>query len=273
MTTFAQVQAALSQIQPVAFHGGTNLPHGSKSAFAMTGIFDFSATGIPAQGYVVDTTVFANKLQMKTVQTIYIDNGGNNGFVEVFNPVFNQSFALTPGYQGYFPIMASLISGSVFYVTSTGNNIARVSFLNSLMPLAAWAATIVPPSSGNPQTVSDPILDATVLNNRVRVSTLVSQTSATDRSGTIAVANVAQSLVALNPVRQGFFLQNIDPVINESLWFGFSAGIVPGGPGAFGLGQASNINFPGGSFQSQVSNQIFVVAATAGHKFSAFEWA
>lgn len=271
-TTYAAVQAAISQAQPQPFHGGTNLPHGSKSSFAITAVCDFSATGIPATGYSIDTTVFANKLQMKVVQTLYIDNSENDGYVEVFNPLFNQAFSLPPGWQGYFPILAALISGSKFQVTSTGNQVANIILLNSLFPLASWAATVTPPSVGQPQTVADPILDATVQNNRQNVTSIEAQATGVDISGTITVGGTAQLLVAANPNRRGIFLQNIDPADAEGLWFGFTAGITPGAPGSYGLAQAANVNYPGGSFQGVISNAIYVVAATTGHKFSGFTW-
>lgn len=272
MPTFSDVQGAISQAQPVAFHGGTNLPPGSKTAWAITAVCDFSATGIPAQGYAIDTTTFANKLQMKSVQTIFIDNSQNNGFVSVYNPVFDQSFSLPAGYQGYFPIMAPLISGSKFYVTCTGNQKANIIFLNSLMPLASWAATVTPPSVGIPLSVSDAILDATVQNNRQNVTAIEAQATASDFSGSIATAGVAQLVLAQNNNRRGFFLQNIDPSDQEGLWFGFSNAITPGSVGAYGLGTSSGLNYPGGSFQGVVSNAIYIVAATAGHKFSGFSW-
>jgi hypothetical protein len=272
MSTYAAVQAAISQAQPVAFHGGTNLPHGSKSAFAITAQCDFSASGIPSTGYAIDTTQFANKLQMKTIQTIFIDNSQNNGYVEVSNPLFNQSFALPAGYQGYFPILAPLISGSKFFVTSTGNEQVSVIFLNSLMPLASWAATVTPPSTGNPLAVSDAILEACVSANRINTTEIQAQATAVDVSGTITTGGTAQLLLAQNNARRGFFIENIDPTAQEGLWFGFSAGITPGSAGAYGLGTSSGINYPGGSYQGIVSNAIYIVAATTGHKFSAFSW-
>jgi hypothetical protein len=271
-TTYAAVQAAISQAQPVAFHGGTNLPPHSKSAFAITAACDFSASGIPSTGYAIDTTQFANKLQMKTIQTVYIDNSENNGYVSVYNPLFDQTFALPAGYQGYFPILAPLISGSKFYVTSTGDQLANIIFLNSLMPLASWAATVTPPSTGNPLAVSDAILDATVSNNRVNASTIQAQATATDFSGTIATGGTPQLILPANASRRGFFLQNIDSVNNESLWFGYSNGIAVASPGSYGLGTASGAAYPGGSYQGNISNAIYAVAATTGHKFSGFWW-
>jgi hypothetical protein len=273
MSTYSQIQAAISQAQPVAYHGGENIPRGDKSGWAITCVCDFSATGIPSTGYALDTTQFANRLQMKTVQTIFIDNSGNNGFVQVYNPNFDQSFSLPPGYQGYFPILAPLISGAKFFVSSTGNQIANVIFLNTLFPLASWAATVTPPSSSSEIAfpVADAILDACVFAERVQVSSIESQATATDVSGSILEANTAQLLIGQNNARRKFTIINIDSSLTgEALWWGFSEGIAIGQPGAYPLAAAASIAYPGGAYQGDSSNSIYVIAATLGHKFSAF---
>lgn len=270
MSTFAAVQAAISQAQPVAFHGA-GLAHGEKSAYGITAICDFSASGIPAAGYSIDTTVYTNRGQMKTVQSLFIDNSENNGFVNVENPTFGQSFALPPGYQGYFPILAPSISGAKFTVTSTGNEIANVILLNVLMPLASWAATVSPPSIGLPQPVSDAILDATVSNGRQNVTSIEAQATATDVSGTITAGGTPQLLIAQNNARRKFTIINIDySLTGEALWWGFSNTIAVGSPGAYPLAAAASAAYPGGAYQGDASNSIYIVGATTGHKFSAF---
>lgn len=273
MSQYADIQAAIFQAQPVAFSGGTNVLHGEKSSYAISALCDFAALGIPATGYYVDTTQYTNKMQMKVVQTIFIDNSQNNGYVEVRNPLFNQAFALPAGYQGYFAILSSKISGGKFYITSTGNQKAIISFLNCAMPIAAWAATVQPPSVGLPQAVADAILDATVQNNRQNVTTLAGQITATDKSGTIVAANTSQILLPANPARQGFVVQNIDPAYpGEGLWVCPSGAAVVGGVGSFAVAACASIGYPGGMAQFAWSNEIQIVGATAGHKFSCVEW-
>jgi hypothetical protein len=270
MSTYAEIQAAISQAQPVAYHAG-NISHGEKSGYGVTAVCDFSASGIPDTGYAIDTTVYTNRAQMKTVQTVFIDNSQNNGYVDVKNPVFGQSFSLPPGFQGYFPILAPALSGAKFSVTSTGNQLANIIFLNTLMPLASWAATVTPPSAGNPQTVADPILDATVSANRVNATSIEAQATATDVSGTITAGGTAQLLIPQNNARRKFSIINIDSTLTgEALWWGFTSGITPGAPGAYPLAAAASIAYPGGAYEGNASNAIYIVAATTGHKFSAF---
>jgi hypothetical protein len=274
MSLYAAVQAAINQAQPQAYFGGEDIPKGDKSGWAITATCDFSATGIPSTGYYVDTTTYANKLQMKTVRTIFIDNSQNNGFVEVYNPVFDQAFSLPPGYQGYFPILAPTISGSKFFITSTGNLAANIIFLNTLMPLASWAATVTPPSSSSAVAfpVSDAILDATVVGGRQQVTAIEAQATASDGSGTILAANTWQQLFASNNTRRGWMIENIDGVNLEALFWAFSNTPVVGGAGSFSLAAAASSNYPGGAFQGIQSNSIYVAAATVGHKFSAAQW-
>lgn len=272
MPTYAEVQGAISQAQPVYFHGGQNLPHGSKSGEAVAAVCDFSASGIPGSGYSIDTTVYTNRLQMKTVQTIFIDNSQNNGFVAVYNPVFNQTFALPAGYQGYFPILAPLISGAKFYVTSTGDQVATIQFLNALFPLASWAATVEPPSVGNPFAVSDIILDSTVSGGKVNARSVAAQVTAADGSGIIAAANTWQLLFAANANRQGWSLQNIDSTNLEALFYAFSNTPTIGASGSYSLAASASPAYPGGAYQGPQSNPIYVAAATVGHKFSAAQW-
>lgn len=273
MSAYSDIQAAISQSQPVAFSGGSNLLHGEKSSFAVTALCDFSASGIPADGYVIDTTPYINRMQLRVVQTVYLDNSNNNGYAEVYNPTFNQSFSLPAGYQGYFPILGAKVSANKFQVTSTGNKVVNVSFLNCLMPLGIWAATVTPPASGLPQAVSDAIVDATVYANRQRVWTLADQTTAADASGSITAAGVSQVLLPANATRQGFVVQNIDSAFQaEALWISPTGVAVVGGPGSISIAAAASLGYPGGASQYQWSNQITIVAASAGHKFTCIQW-
>ncbi|MDE2101031.1 MAG: DUF1859 domain-containing protein [Patescibacteria group bacterium] len=272
MSTFAQIQAAINQAQPIAYIGGGRLAPGEKSPYAITCFCDFSASGIPSKGYSIDITKFQQSKYFHVLQCLFIDNSLNNGYVLVNSPLFGQAFALPPGYQGYFPILGAQMSGVPLQVTSTGNQSATVILLNTYFPAMQWPATVTPPSAGSPQAVSDAILDATVYANRVRVSTLQSQITGTDKSGTIAAANTPQLLIAANPNRQKWRLQNIDSALSaEGLWWGYSNTITVGGPGAFELAAASSASFPGGYVEGTESNAIYVVAATLGHKFSASE--
>lgn len=272
MSIYSAVQGAINQAQPIAFAGGSNLMR-NDSPKSINASCDFSAAGIPTTGYYWNPAYFLQAGYIKTVQCVYIDNSLNNGPVTVSNPQFNQSFTLSAGWQGYFPCIAPFLSGGNFNITSTGTGIANVQFLNVQMGCAQWAATATPVTPGITQPVSDAILDATVVAGRQNVTTKFAQLTSVDRSGTIAVANTSQQLAAANAARQGLEIQNIDGVNLEGIWYNPSGGAaVVGGVGCFELAAASSPNFPGGFAKIVTSNQVNIIATTAGHKFSAIEY-
>lgn len=276
--TYQQVQGAIFQAQPIAYAAGENLLKGEKGPFAIPCACDFGATGIPAAGYIIDPSRFYNNGTIKTIQSIFFDNSQCNGQTQVFIPAFNQLFTLAAFQQGYFQILAPLLSGGVMQVTSTATSgVANVLLLNTLMRTATWSA-IASGSTGSVP-VSDAILDAAVsagatqTATQVSVKTKVAQLTATDRSGTIAVANTSQVLAAANANRQGLELQNMDTANLEGLWYNPSGGAaVVGGAGSFELAQASAAGYPGGFVKIVTSNQVSIIATTAGHKFSAIEY-
>lgn len=278
MSTYQQVQGAIFQAQPIAYAAGENLLRGEKGPFAIPCACDFGATGIPATGYIIDPSRFYNNGTIKTIQSIFFDNSQCNGQTQVFIPAFNQLFTLAAFQQGYFQILAPLLSGGVMTVTSTATSgVANVLLLNTLMRTATWSA-IASGSTGSVP-VSDAILDATVsagnapTATRQTVKTVLAQLTAVDRSGTIAVANTSQVLAAANAARQGVDLQNMDGANLEGLWYNPSGGAaVVGGIGSFELAAASSPTFPGGFATIRTSNAIAIIATTAGHKFSAIEY-
>jgi hypothetical protein len=271
--TYQQRQQQNQNAIPVPFIGGTNLIHGDPSAQAYPQIADFGATGVPASGYVIDPSRFFNNGSIKSIQTIYFDNSNNNAFATVYNPQFNQQFSLPAGYQGFFNILCGKGSGGVLYVTTTGGTgLVTVSLLNVYLPTATWAALSSPLPAGSTIPVSDAVLDPLAVGGRFNVRTLSAQFTGVDRSGTIAAANTSQVLMPANAARQGFTIENIDGAILEALWISFVGAAAVGGAGSFSLAAASSPNFPGGSIQGVVSNQITVVSTTIAHKFSALEW-
>lgn len=270
MSIYSAVQGAINQAQPQAFAGGSNLMRGDAPK-SITAPCDFSATGIPSTGYYWNPAYFLQAGYIKTVQCVYIDNSQNNGPVTVSNPQFNQTFVLAAGWQGYFPCIAPFLSGGNFLITSTGTGIANVLFLNVQMGIGQWAGTATPVTPGVTQPVSDAILDGTVVAGRQKVLTTSQQFTSTDASGTITTGNTSQVLMTANAARQGMLIQNLDTT-GEALWISFSGAASANNPGSFQLAAGSSINFVGGSFQGVLSNAVQIVAATAGHKFSAIQW-
>ncbi len=274
MTTFNNVQGRIGAAQPVAFAGGTNLQPGDKGPKSVTCVCDFSASGVPGTGYYIDISQFFNKNYFKTIQTIFLDNTGNNGYALVYNATFNQSFALPPGWQGYFPTLCPAGSGGTFNVVSSGSGIVNVQLINVALPLGQWAGTVTPPTVGAPQPVSDGILDATVSNGRQNVTALAAQFTATDYSGSIIAGGVSQPLFAANNSRQGFLIQNIDYTnTGDAVWVNLTGGAAGSMlPGSFSLAAGASVAYPGGAIQGVVSNAVTIFAATTGHVFSAIQW-
>ena len=273
MSTYAAVQGANSQQRPQPFSGGANLLPGDSCPKALLQIYDFAASGIPAAGYTSDMTQLVALGNFKAIQTLYIDNSANNGYAAVFNPAFGQSVSLPPGYQGYFPILTAIGSGNQFAISSTGNQIVKVQYLNVFMPWANWAATVTPVPVANPIPVADAILDGTVAGGRQLVTAINGAITTVDGSGTIASGGTAQVLFVANPARRGYRVQNIDGSLPaEAIWINDTGTATVAGAGSYGLAAAASAAYPGGSYDGQSIAAVSIIAATTGHKFTAIQW-
>lgn len=271
--TYAAVQSANSQSQPQAINGGTNLLQGDPSPKSISQVYDFGATGIPVAGYTTSLTQLIQLGNIKGIQTIFIDNSLNNGPILVSNPSMNQGISLPAGYQGYFSILAAAGSGNNFTITSTGTLIANVSYLNVQMPFGLWSALIAPPSTGAPLAVSDAILDALVIAARFNVRSINAGTTSVDRSSTITIANTSQQLLAANPNRRGYRIQNIDQNLPaEGLWVSETGVAAVSTIGSFGIAACASAGYPGGSYDGTSTGVVNIVASSAGHKFTCIEW-
>jgi len=274
MSTYGGVQAANSQAQPIPFNiGWHTLLKGDVVPRAIVQQYDFGASNIPVSGYTSDMTALINQGRVKGIQTLFVNNIGNNGPLLVVNPVFNQQISIPAGYQGYFPIMGSPQSGNYFSISSTGSGVAQVSFLNVFIQQAIWAGLVSPPSVGAPLAVSDAIIDAMVVAGLFNVRTTPAQVTDTDRSGIIAVGGVSQLLMAANASRKGWQVQNIDSNFSgEALWVNTTGPAQIQQPGSSALAAAASIGFPGGSASGQSSGSIYIIGASTGHMFTATEW-
>ena len=91
----------------------------------------------------------------------------------------------------------------------------------------------------------------------------------TNRSGNVATANQALTIMAANAGRKYFELQNLS--LTDFLWFrkdGQPAAV--NSPGSFALGPASSTSV-GGFYSGSSTSAVSVVSVTAGHPFSAVE--
>lgn len=225
--------------------------------------YDFSA-GV--QAYTTDIVQIKQQGKMSLVQSVYIDNttGANNQPVVLQVSGTNQSISIPSGYQGVFPIFVT--DHAVFTITSAGNGKVSMYFNNFEVAPFQWAGVAIPFNPIGTITVTDPILDATVSNNKVNTNSSDAPAALVDRSGTVTLGGTSQQIAAINLVRRGFSIQNIDETRQENLYVRIGAGAAGGGtPGNYTI-------YPGGSLQFVGTGTINVVAATTGHQFTCTEW-
>jgi hypothetical protein len=252
--TYQAAQALMSQVQPQSYNSGYNcLRNDSPKVLPITA--DFTQAGALAAGYTVD---FQNLLQqgnIHSIQTVFIDNSQNNGFVTVINPDYNQKIVLAPGLQGFFPVMAGKLNAASFNITSTSASIVNLEFFNVMIPPLQWSGSVAPLAAG------------------IAVIATPPQYIATDYSGTITAGGTAQLLMPLNSARHGWSIQNIDGVnTGEAIWYSLTGTAQINLPGSYSLAAGQSIAFPGGYGQGLTSNAISIIAATTGHKFTATSW-
>jgi hypothetical protein len=86
-----------------------------------------------------------------------------------------------------------------------------------------------------------------------------------DRSGTVAVAGVAQQLAPANAARSGLLIQNLSA---GDLWLS-TAGAATAGQPSFRIGAGQLLEFPASGVPA---GAISVLGASDGQAFSAREW-
>lgn len=229
--------------------------------------YDFSGG---TQAYTTDMTSIKQAGKISAIQSVFIDNANNSQPVVLKVSGTNQSISVPANFQGVFPI---LVTGqALFTITSTGNGVASLFFGNVAQAAYMWQAVAIPLNVGGTLATADAILDATVANNRVSVTTTAVAANMTDRSGTIAAGGVAQQLMAANPLRQGWAIQNIDEVNIEEVRYCLTGAATIANVGSFVIAAAGGVNSPGGYAQGVGVGAISIIAASAGHKFTAIEW-
>jgi len=93
--------------------------------------------------------------------------------------------------------------------------------------------------------------------------TLPTGAAETNRSGTVAAANTAQTIMAANPARKYFELQNLDASV--TLWFRKDGGAaVAGAPGTLSLA-------PGAFYSGQAVGAVSIISSLVNHPFTAVE--
>lgn len=94
----------------------------------------------------------------------------------------------------------------------------------------------------------------------------ITQGTPTDRSGTITVGGTSQSMMSANTSRKFLFIQNLHPT--EDLWIRFGSAAAVDGVGSIVLGPTQTYENPSHYI---MTSAIHVIAATTGHKFTAYE--
>ena len=202
----------------------------------------------------IDFSTFYNQGTIKSLQSLYVNNKGNTAEVVIVMNGTTQSITVPPNAQAYLPILNA--NPPTLKITCT--NAAGICFIHALnffVPPYMWNQTF---------TVDIPAIDAIIINGRLNVRTepagLVTDT---DRSGTITAGGTGQSLMAANTSRVQWNLQN--PVsATEKLQFSKVGATGPW----YDLNPGS---FAGDDGSTCYQGQLWVIAATTGHAFTADE--
>jgi hypothetical protein len=243
---------------------GKKPPEGPRG---VTAYYNF--TGGLTPSFTTDLTSLKQAGGITMVQAIWIDNSANNQPLEVGLTITGQQVSCPAGDQGFYPVLVA--SQAKFNISCTGTGLATIIFLNTEINPIQYQA-LASGSVLNPQPVTDAILEATVVGNRVGVLTTPAPNVDTDNSGTIGIGGTAQQIFAANAARKGYFIQNIDEAILEELRICSTGTATLANPGSIVLGASGGVGYPGGSFQGYGDGAISIIGATAGHKFTAFQW-
>lgn len=280
-----------TQLSPLRAYLGTIPKEGPQ---VIPFIFDFSVQS----NYEIDLTLIAQQGKISGVQGLYIDNASNDQPISILTSIINQTVTIPSQSQAYLPC---LVSNQVKLTVTSANatGIATVMLLNFPVAAGVWDAL----QAGGGGTIPDPLpvsnSDLTALagalnsnntdsliiynvdwneflvnlqNNSVNTGsyssfymTQIPQTigNISDGSGTIVAGGVAQQIFAASSDRVKFRIQNLDGA--ENLYICDTGGVAAiDTPGSWMI-------LPGGYMESDSVESISVIAASAGHKFTATE--
>lgn len=253
MATIIQRQKA----QPINMGRPTpNGPGEGPKGFSI--IWDFTTAPGVVQSYNADNA----SMGINAVQSVFIDNSNNSASALLTVSGTNQKINMPPYSQGIMPLLLSGDTGVAVSMVTAGTVQIPMTFLNVQHDGIIWSA------QGN------------VIVGTVAVSGSVTELNQlvvmTAKNGSVAVANTAVQAIAANGNRKGLFIQNPTDETGEG-------GIAAREPIYINFGGAGGVNDgisielqPGGSFQMAAggvtSQAIWINAATAGHKFIAWEY-
>lgn len=207
--------------------------------------------------YQLDLSQIQSQGQIDSVQTLYIDNSANLGTITVaMQGATQQNITLPPNSQAYLPVLQSNPPVINFSVAS-GAPVVNVQLLNFFLPPLVWS------TSATGGQVIDLTLAGILINSMVPVITAPNNVALTDGSGTITTGGTVQPLFAANPTRKKLIISN-PSTATEVLQFMFGAAT------AGRITLAIGANYISGDVTME-NNSVFIVAATTGHAFTAYQ--
>lgn len=164
------------------------------------------------QTYLVDLSLFIQQGRISEIQSVFVDNSGNDAALTLTFSGSNQPLIIPAGSQAYLPILApKLPQINVFSTGSTEGTNVRVVFLNCPVPASVWSV------SGQDFTFTGGALevsDATTHTDLASIITALNNPpgdTGTDYSANAATlpANLILT-IPTNTSRKGFVIQNND---------------------------------------------------------------
>lgn len=206
--------------------------------------------------YSLNLLTVQNTGQFDSVQTLYVDNSEGPDLLSIDMGVTLQNVTFPAGAQGYVPVLCSnqmLIN----FTPKTGTPTVNIYCLNFFVPPCVWYTVGMPVNDTN----LDPLINNNALNVNVQPNTLADNT---DRSGTITAGGTGQPLIAANSARKRWMLGNPTSA-TEILQYSYESITGPW------------YDLPIGAIWNEAdisiaAAEIFVIAATTGHAFTATEW-
>lgn len=252
-------QPVQSQYIPNSIPLGEEACEGRKS---FTILIDFSL-GLT---YQMDLTAAQQQNNwVRSIQSLYVDNSTNANPLIVTMGVTQQVVKIPAWSQAYLPILQP--NPPVIQMQTASAVVLKVHVLNFFVPPAIWSAYGTKfqfDASGYLQ-VSDPLLEALISNGALNVNMAPYGIGTdTDRSGTIAAGGTSQVLLVANASRKRWFVQNPSTAteILQIRLGAIGAKVIDIAAGATWDEDGSSI-FTGG---------VWIVAATAAHAFTAYEF-
>lgn len=212
--------------------------------FALGSVFELNLSSIQTQG------------AFDAVQTLYVDNKNNTGDLVIDMGMTLQSVTLPAGAQAYVPVLQGN-PPVLRFTAATGTPVVNVQFLNFFVAPIVWYTAGFP--------VNDLTLAAVISNGGVNVNaTPLTVTNPTDGSGVIAAAGVRQVLFPANAARKRWTLCNPSNA-TEVLQFSYVSNV------------GGLIDLPPGTTWNEADfsvsgDEVWIVAATINHAFTAYSW-